>query len=170
MLNIQLPVVSSLERQLAGKQFLVDNGQAVLIAESADAAPQDFRRRVPRRHTACSVSVRWRNRAVPLFLRETIDQPKIRHLDVAAHQKQVLRLDIEMLQFMLEIHEVESFGGLGQISQQVRVRQARQTAPLAIHQQIGHAAVGQFHHDHQNAALHFGPFDRQNERMPDVRD
>ena len=43
---------------------------------------------------------------------QAADQAEIRDLDVAADQKQILRLDIQMLKSVLDIQQVERLGGL----------------------------------------------------------
>ena len=51
-----------------------------------------------------------------------LHQAKIRHLDVTANQEQVARLDVEMLQAILEVHQIEHFGRLAQVAEYLVAR------------------------------------------------
>ena len=123
MLQDQLPNVRAGKGSTPGQQFLVNNGQAILIAKSADVAIERFWSRVhggdATRHGS--------NHALQVF-----DKPEVRDLDVAVNEKKILRLDVEVLQLVVLIHQVERFGGLFHVAKQLFARYARKTRVTAL--------------------------------------
>src|SRR5262249_40363606 len=102
VLHNELLNAAAREWPLARQQFLVDDGQAVLIAKAADDAVERLRRGVHRRDAA-------RDRGgLPL---QRLDQAEVRNLDVIVNQEQVLRFDVEVLKFVFPVHQIENFGG-----------------------------------------------------------
>src|SRR6266581_6263954 len=87
VLEDQLPDICPSERSVAGEQLLKDDGQAVLIAESADITLEGLRCSVNRRNAA-------RQRRDHPF--QVFDQTEVGNLDVIVDQEKVLRLDVEM--------------------------------------------------------------------------
>ena len=122
VLQDQLADVGAGERPLAGEQFLVDDGQAVLVAETADPAVERLRGGVDRRDAAGD------GRLHPF---EVLDQAEVGDLDVLVDEEEVLRLDVEVLQLVLIVHQVQRFGGLLHVAEQLVARDAGQ--PWARH-------------------------------------
>ncbi len=158
----QLIHVLAPERHRAGEQLLIDDGQAVLIAMTADGPAQQFRRRVQRRHAALPM----RGMAA-VHLAEPIHQAEVGHLQVIADQKQVVRFDVEMLQAVAEVHPVQRLGRFQQVAQQLFARDARLVLALVIAQQAVQALVGQLHDDDENAVHDLDAVQRQDEGMAD---
>ena len=119
----KLADVLAVEGPLAGQQFLVDDGQAVLIAAVANLALEGFRRRVQRRDAAEEAGCR--------LAFQVLDQAEIGDLDAVADEEQIARLDVEVLQLVLFVHVVERFGGVAQVAQQIVARNADQAGVLA---------------------------------------
>jgi hypothetical protein len=147
-----------------GEQLLVDNGQAVLVAGAADAAAEDLRRGVQGGDAAAA------RRRVALGLAQAVDQAKVGHLDVVADDEQVVRLDVEVLQAVREVHPVQGLGRLQQEAQQFLARDAGLPLGLVLALQRVQAAVGQLHDDDQHPAGDLDPVQRQDERVADVLD
>ena len=120
----QLPRVLAVERPLAGEQFLIDDGQAVLIAAAADRAGEGLRRRVQRRDAAQD--------AGGAGALQVLDQAEVGHLDAIADEEQVARLDVEMLQVVLLVHVIERFGRVADVAQQRVARDADQAGRACI--------------------------------------
>src|SRR6266849_4670582 len=91
MLKNQLANVIADEWPLAREQFLVDDGEAVLIAVSANPAVERFRSGVDRRDAPGDGG----GHALQI-----LDQPEVGDLDVIVNKEDVLGLDIEMLQLV----------------------------------------------------------------------
>ena len=161
VLHQQLAGVAAVERPLPGEQFLVDDGQAVLIAEAADHAVERFRGRVDRRDAAGD----W---APSPF--QVLDQAEVGDLDVVVDQEQVLRLDVEVLQLVLDVHQVERLGRLLHVAEQLVARDARQSLAAALLEAVPEVAVGQLHDDDQLAVDDVEAFQRQDEGMADRLD
>src|SRR5947209_18557745 len=107
VLQQKLPAVLAIEGQPSAQQFLVDDGQAVLVAAVADAAFKQFGGRVERAKSSDLATLRTG------LVR--LHQAEIADLEVVADQKQVPRLDVEVLQTMLNAHQVKHLGGLAKI-------------------------------------------------------
>ena len=146
---------------LPGEQFLVNDGQTVLIAEAADFALEGLRRRIHRGHAPG-------NRCQHPF--QILDQAEIRDLDVIVDKKQVLRLDVQVLELMLRIHQVEGFRGVVQVAVQFGARNSRQALRPAFAEAVPERAVGQFRHDDQLAVDDVETLDGENEGMADGDD
>ena len=161
VLQHQLTEVLAEERQLAGQQFAVGDGQAVLIAEQADFALEAFGSGVQRRDGA-ELEL---GRVVAGQLGEAVDEAEVGHLDVITNKEKVARLDIEVLQTVFEVEQIEHLGRLAQVEQQVHAGHAGQARLLALGQQVVQAAVGQFHDDDQFAADVFNALQRKQKGM-----
>ena len=61
-----------------------------------------------------------------------VDQAEVGHLDVVADQEEVVRLDVEVLQAVLEVHPVEGLGGLEQVAEQFVAGDAGLARALAV--------------------------------------
>src|SRR5262249_25010609 len=99
----QLPHVVAGERPLPGEQVLVDDGQAVLVGIARDDAVERFGGGVDRRDAAGDGGAR---------ALQVLDQPEVGDLDVVAHQEEVLRLDVEVLEVVVAVHQVQRLGRL----------------------------------------------------------
>ena len=161
VLQDQLASVGAVERPNADQQFLVDDGQAVLVAEPSRPAVERFRGGVHRRDAA------GHRRARSL---EQLDQPEVGDLDVVVDQEQVLRLDVQVLQVVLHVHHVEGFGGLGHVAEQLLARDAGQVLRAALAEPVPERAVGQLHDDEELAVDDVEAFQGQEERMADLLD
>ena len=115
MLHQQLASVLPVERQRTGEQFLINNGQTVLIAMPAEYSLEKFRCRVQRRNGA--------GLNAHLMQAQTLHQAEIRDLDVIADKEQVARLDVEVLQIALNIKQVEHLGDFAHVKEQLQTRQ-----------------------------------------------
>ncbi len=142
----------------ARQQFLKNDRQAVLIAIPADPPVKSFRRRIngrdaarQRSHHSCQV----------------LYEPKIGNFDVVVHQEKVLRFDVEVLQLVLDIHHVESFGALFHVAQQFIARNSRQAGSSAIFEPVEEIAIGQLHNDDEPAFQNIVTLEGENERMTD---
>ncbi len=160
VLQQQLPAVLALEGQGPGQKLLVNNGQAVLVAEAAGPAQEDFRRGVERRD-----GPELHLGRVGRIPRQGLDQPEITHLDVVAHQEQVARLDVQVLQMVLLVHEVKHFSRLAQITEQLLARNAGLARLLVSGQQLVQVLVGQLHDDDQRAVEALDAIHRKQEGM-----
>ena len=146
MLLGELPDVLAGERAMAGQQLLIDDGEAILIAELRNFAGIRFGSGIKRRHAAHEAGGR-----MPF---ETLDQPEVGDLDAIADDEQVVRLDVEMLQLvLLVVHEVERLGCVGEIAAASRsTRDADQAGALAFREEVVERALGQLHDDDELAA------------------
>ena len=118
MLHNQLVHVRAGKRALAGKQLLVNDCQAVLIAKTADKAVESLRSGVDRRDSS------GYRRGHPL---QVLDQAEVRHFYVVVNQENVLRFDVEVLKAILVVHQVEGFGALLHDAKQLRAGNALQS-------------------------------------------
>ena len=82
---------------------------------------------------------------------QVLDQAEVGHLDVVVDEEQVLRLDVEVLQLVLGVHQVEHLGGLVHVAEQFVARDARHAAGRGIAEAVPEVAVGQLHDDQQPA-------------------
>ena len=158
----QLAGVFAVERPLAGEQFLVDDGQAVLVAVVADAAAKGFRRGVQRRDAAQDAR---RGGAL-----QVLDQAEIADLDAVADEEQVARLDVEVLEAVLVVHVVEAFGRVPDVAQQRVARDADQAGRQAVLEGIVQTAIRPLHDDDEFAGDFLDAVHRQNERVAHLLD
>ena len=161
VLQDQLADVGAGEGPLAGEQFLVDDGQAVLVAEAADPAVEGFRGGVDRRDAAGD------GRLHPF---EVLDQAEVGDLDVLVDQEEVLRLDVEVLQLVLIVHQVQRLGRLVHVAEQFVARDAGQALGAALLEAVPEVAVGQLHDDDELAVDDVVAFQRQDVGMADRLD
>ncbi len=152
MLQDQLTHVVPRERPLPGEQFLIDDGEAVLIAKAAHPPVEGLRRRVDRRDAAG-------DRRLHAF--QILDEAEVRDLDVLEHQKQVLRLDVQMLKLISVVHQVQRFGGFLHVDEQLIARDARQTLTAALLEAVPQIALGQLHDDDELAVDDVEAFERE---------
>ena len=149
------------ERQHAGQHLLIDDRQAVLIAVVVGPAVEQLRCRVDGRQPADV-------RAVDVL--QVFDQSEVAHLDPPAHQQQVLRLDVQVLERMLLVDVVQGIGRIVQIGQQFFARDARQARLAVLVEQLLHARGGQLGHDDQVAVDQLDPLQREDERVAHLLD
>src|SRR5947209_15863612 len=110
MLLSELANVFTVKGPLSREQLLVDDRQAILIGGFADLTAERFRRGVQGRDAAEQTGVRL---SLQMF-----HQAEVGYFHPVADEKEVARLDIEMLQVVLFVHVVERFGGVPNIPQQ----------------------------------------------------
>ena len=103
--------------------------------------------------------------AARLIERQALHQPEVGHLDVVADQKQVARLDVEMLQMALHVEHVQHLGRFAQVEEQLGAWNARLARGLVLLQQLMHVLVGQLRDDDQFAVDAFEPVDGQQKGM-----
>ncbi len=149
------------ERQRAGEHFLIDDRQAVLVAEMAGFAVEHLRRGVDRGQAA-----HQRDRVVV----DVFDQPEVADLHPAADQQQVLRLHVQVLEREVGVHVVQGVGRVAQVHEQLVPRHAEHLRLAALGVAIFQAAVGQLGDDHELAVDHLDPLQRQQERVADLFD
>ncbi len=119
---------------LAGQELLINDGQAVLVAVLGDLAHESFGCGVERGHTA--------HEARGALSLQVLDQPEVRNLYMVADDEQVLWLDVEVLKTVwLVVHEVERFGSIAKIAEQVGAGNADQPGALAFDEQVMDACV-----------------------------
>ena len=80
-------------------------------------------------------------------------------------QEEVLRLDIEMLELVLRVHQVEGFASLLHVAQQLFAGNARQAKRTALAEPVPEVAVGQLHDDEELAVDDVEAFERKNVGM-----
>ena len=148
MLLYQLRRRASRKRQLTGEHLLVDDRQTVLVALQTWATVEQFRGGVDGGQAAHE-----RHRCVLYVL----DQPEIRHLCPAAHNQQVLRLDVQVLQRVVFAHIVERVCRVAEIQQQFFARDTGQARFDTLPVTILEAEIGQLGDDHQLAVNNLEP-------------
>jgi len=92
---------------------------------------------------------------------EVLDQAKVADLHMVEEQEDVLRLDVEVLQIELHVHQVEGLGGFLEVAQQLRARDAGQALGLALLKAVEQRAVGKLADDDQAAIDDVEAFERQ---------
>ncbi len=102
---------------------------------------------------------------VSLVPARRVHQAEVGHLDVIAHQKQIARLDVQMLQVELEVHEVQHLGRLAQVAEQLAARHARLPLGPILLQKLVEILVGQLGDDDQFPADVLDAVHRQQKRM-----
>ena len=107
---------AALKRQHSGQQLLIDDRQAVLIAVVVGPAVKQFRGGVDGRQPT-------HHRAIDVL--QILHQAEVRHLDTAAHEQQVLGLDVEVLERVFLEDVVQGIGGVSQMSEQLGARDAQ---------------------------------------------
>ena len=142
VLHEQLAHARPVERPDAGEQLLVDAGEAILVAESRDDAVERLGGGVDGGDPAGDAGHH------PL---EVLDLPEVRYLHVVVQHEQVLRLDVQVLQLVLVVHQVEDLGGLGHVHEQLVAGDARVAVLAALAEPVPEVAVGQLHDDHEPA-------------------
>ncbi len=147
--------VGAVERQGAGEHLLVDDGQAVLGAVPAHLAAQQLRGAVERRQAPLL------GHGFGPVVVELVDQAEVGELDVVADEEQVGRLDVEVLQAVPEVDEVEGFGGLAHVAEQLVAVDAALPGGPALGEEVGEVAVGQFHDEDEFAVEDFNAVDGQ---------
>ncbi len=98
---------------------------------------------------------------------QAVHQAEIGDLHVVADQKEITRLDIQMLQVELQVHEVQDLGGLAQVGKQIGPRHALLPLAAKLLQELVQIVVGQLGDDDQLAADAFNPVHREQKRVAD---
>ena len=101
---------------------------------------------------------------------QVLDQAEVGDLDVVVDQEQVLRLDVEVLQLVLRVHQVQGLGRLLHVAEQLLARDAGQALGPALAEAVPEVAVGQLHDDDQLAVDDVEAFQRQDVGMADGLD
>ncbi len=152
VLQNQLPDVGSRERPLAREQFLIADSQTILVAKAADPAVECFWGGVNRRNAAGDGG---------LHPFKVFDQAEVGNLDVLINDKKVLRLDVQVLQLVLVVHQVEGFGGFFHVIKKLVARYAGQSLCATFLEAIPERLLGQLHDNNQLAFDHVEAFERQ---------
>src|SRR5439155_2883048 len=160
VLQEELANVRAAKGERAGEQLLKNDGQAVLTAVAADGAVKDLRRRIEGRDST-------QRNTLPPFAGQAAHQAKVGHLDLVARDKKIARLDVEMLEAVLEIHEVEGLGRVTDKAQHLRARDAGITGGPVAGEHVVQAAIGQLHNDDQLAVEDLNAFHEEQERVAD---
>ena len=88
-----------------------------------------------------------------------------------ADQEEIARLDVQMLQAVLAIHQVQDFGRLDEVAEQILAGDAGKPLVLiAIVSTSARLLIGQLRDDHELAADAFDAIHRQQKRMAKVFD
>ena len=101
---------------------------------------------------------------------QAVDQAEVGHLDVVADQEQVVRLDVEVLQAVLEVDDVQGLGRLAEEAEQLLARDAGLALPLIVEQDRLEVAVGQLHDEDQHAVEDLDAFEGEEEGVADALD
>ena len=101
---------------------------------------------------------------------QAVDQAEVGHLNVVADQKQVMRLDVEVLQAELEVDDVEGLGRLPQEAEQLLARHAGLALALVVEQDRLQVAIGQLHDEDQHPVEDLDPFQGEEEGVADALD
>ena len=156
VLRSQCRGVVAVEWELARRQFVVDERQAVLVALAAWLAVEHLGSRVLRRHATgngrCQVV-------------QVLEQSEVGHLHMPADKQDILGLDIEVLERTDLLEVVERFGGFAEVFDQLVARDSRLPGLPADRELLLEAHVGHFRHDHQLPVDDFNPFEVEQERM-----
>src|SRR5262249_4775981 len=96
-----------------------------------------------------------------------LDQPKIPHLHMVEQQKDVLWLDVEVLEVELLVHQVERLGGLPHVTEQLPPRDAGVPLGSAFREAVKQSAVGKLADDDQSSLDDLKAVQREDVRMAD---
>src|SRR5207302_1201529 len=88
-----------------------------------------------------------------------------RDLRVVMYQEEVLRLDIEMLELVLRVHQVEGLGSLLHVAQQLVAGNAGQAKGTTLAEPVPEIAVGQLHDDEELPVDDVEAFERKDVGM-----
>ena len=161
MLHNQLVHVGAGKRTLARKQFLIDDCKAILIAMTADQPVKGFRggvhRRDPSRHRG--------GRAL-----QVLYQSEVGHFNVVVNQKNVLRLNVQVLQTVLIIHQIEGFSTFLHDAEKLGPGDARQTLSPTFFEAVPKIAIRQLHDNQELAVDNVITFQGEDVRMTDSLD
>jgi hypothetical protein len=158
VLQHQVPAGRAVEGQFAGEHLLVGDRQVVLIAVPAHDAFEGFGGGVQRGHAAGDGGE---------HALEVLDQAEVANLDVVEQQEDVVRLDVEVLQVELLVHQVERLGGLPHVTEQLVARDAGEALGAALREAVEEGAVGQLADDDQPAVDDLEAVQRQDVRVAD---
>src|SRR5262249_15198264 len=131
------------------------------VAEAADPAVERLRGRVDGGDAAGHRG---------LHALEVLDQAEVGDLDVRVDQEEVLRLDVEVLELVLRVHQVERLGGLGHVAEQFLARDADLALGAALLEAVPEVLVGQLHDDHELAVDDVEAFQGQDVGVADRLD
>jgi hypothetical protein len=161
VLEEKLAGIGALEREFAREQLLINDGETVLIAMRADVSEEDLRRRVERGNR----SQLWRRRRSQVLRAQAVYQPEVADFDMIANQEEIARLDVKMLQVVIEIHQVERFGDFAHVSEESLARDPQVPVGPLFLQQVMQIPIRQFHYDYQLALHPFDALHREQEGM-----
>jgi hypothetical protein len=161
VLHDELADAGAGERPLAGEQPLVDDGQAVLVAEAGDVPVEGLRAGVDGRDAAGDGG---------LHALQVLDQAEVGHLDVGVDEEEVLRLDVQVLQLVLLVHQVEGLGGLLHVAEELVAGDAGHAAGAALLVAVPEVVVGQLHDDDEQAVDDVVAFQREDVGVADGLD
>ena len=103
----------STEWSSSGQHLLVDDGQTILVRIETDLAGERLWRGIGRTQPPC---------ARPGVMANLANQPEVAHFEAITHEEQIAGLDIQMLKSKPAGDEVEGFGRVEQITQQLLAR------------------------------------------------
>ena len=109
MLHEQVGHGVAIEWTHTREQLLINASEAVLIAKTGNDAVESFRGRINRRNATRDQG------PDPL---QVLHLAEVGNFDVVVKQKQILWLDVQMLELKPVVHQVEDLGGLGHVLQQ----------------------------------------------------
>ena len=89
---------------------------------------------------------------------------------MAADEKQVLRLHVEMLQRVAIAKKVEGVGRIAHVPEQLITSNSRQAGAATLVVTVFQTRVGQFCNDREPVVDDFDPFQREQERVADRLD
>ena len=161
VLQQQLLRVGPVERPLPRQQFLIDDRQTVLVAVPRHVPFERFRAGVNGRDPAgdgCAGAF------------ESFGQTEVGDFDVVEHQEQILRLDVEVLDLIMRVHQIERFGRFVHVPQQFIARNSHQARHPTLAETIPKVAVGQLHDDNELAIDDVEAFEREDIRVADRLD
>ena len=87
---------------------------------------------------------------------QAVYQPEVADFHVIANEEQVARLNVKMLQLVIEVHEIERFGDLTHVSEESFARDSLVPVGPLLLKQVMQIPICQFHYDYQ---LPLHPFD-----------
>src|SRR5262249_25692215 len=143
MLEKQAPPIFAVEGRTSSEELLVSDGQAVLVAGGCRLAVKTLRGSVPRSNSPGLSSTG----TARIFLGGCIDQPKVAHFDMVANEEEIVRLDVQVLQSILKVHQIEGLGRFAAVAEQFIAVYAPVTRVLVFLEQVPEALIGQFHDD-----------------------
>ena len=80
---------------------------------------------------------------------EVFDLAEVADFDVVVLEEDILRLDVQVHEAVLDVHEVEHFRRLGHVREQFFARDAELPFQTILAETLPEVAIGEFHHDQE---------------------